>query len=118
MSILDRARVEQKPDDQADPQKAVVAFGAGGVCLVWATDILRRDLEEMGEGGEDVFPPGQGDNPDHGIWVWEGHVVGVVHPSTPDRPEEYDVEYRGEWRPLTDAEWEAVTEQRTPWPNG
>ena len=48
--------------------------------------------------------------------VWEGQIVNVTYPSTPDRAEEYDVEYRGTFRPLTDDEWAAVRAGRTAWP--
>ena len=99
-----------------EPQKAIVAFGEAmcDVAVVWATKGIHDDMKEAGYGAEEMFEHGFEDTPDHGIWVWEGYIVGIVHPSTPNGPEEYDVEYRGEWRKPSKKEWASISENRNP----
>jgi len=88
-------------------QTAIVAFSAvtTEVAILAASPWIIREIVEGMLGANDVFEHGQGDNPDHGIWAWEGYIRGVTYPSSPNGPEEYDVEFDGKWRELTDDEW-------------
>jgi hypothetical protein len=92
--------------DPLPPQKAIVAFSrvTTSVSILWCTPELKLDIEQGGMDDCDVFEHGAG-SPDHGVWVWEGTIRGITYPSTPDRAEEYDVEYPGTWRPLTSTDW-------------
>jgi len=101
------------------PQKAVVAFSEmiTDVAILWSTPDLRTEITESMLRSEDFFEHGAGSptlNPDQGIWVWEGEIVGIVYPSTPDSAEEYDVEFRGGWRRPTTKEWGALVGNQNP----
>lgn len=103
---LTDAREQREP---LPPQKAIVAFGSvtTSVSIFWCTPELKLDIEQAMLDDSDVFEHGA-ENPDHGIWVWEGTIKGTTYPSTPDRAEEYDVEYPGTWRAPNLEEWEYI----------
>ena len=86
-------------------QRAIVAFSNHGVqaVLVVSTPALRCDLAEAGIDAGDVWEVKK--RPDHGLWVWTGKIVVFCYGGTPDSGEDWDVEYRGEWTPLTDEDW-------------
>lgn len=109
MSPIDLSRLfDDKVAVEPQPlQTAIVAFCSvttDVVILAASPDLIREIVEGM-IGAGDVFEHGQGDNPDHGIWAWEGRIQEVRHLATPDHPEEYDMEFKGKWRELTDDEW-------------
>ena len=93
------------------PQKAVVAFGCvgrgrrgGNATVMHATPHLICDFAEGGIDAGDVWGSATNE-PDNGIWVWEGRIVYTTTPSTPNGPEEHDVDYEGTWREPTEDEW-------------
>lgn len=53
-----------------------------------------------------------------GVWIWEGDVVTIRH-NTPNGMD-YDTELEGEFRELTDEEWEDWSDQPPypPWDEG
>ena len=112
MNIFDSSPAQVQPI-----QKAVVAFSSltTNVAILWCTPFLADDIENAMLGCEDVFPHGDDNNPNQGIWIWEGKIIGIIYPSTPDTAQEYDVEYRGEWRPPTEEEWTAIRKNQSPW---
>lgn len=100
------------------PQVAVIAFGSEteglSTAILWCTPALRDDMGEGGVSPDDCFLADKGP----GVFVWEGRIVGITYPSTPDGPEEYDVEYRGTLRDLTDAEWACLRAGKNPLAQG
>ncbi len=109
MGILDLS-TKGKPCPQ---QRAVMAFSGDqglSTAILWCTEELRADLKNNGCTPDDCFPPDKGP----GVFLWEGHIVGLEYPSTPNGPAEYDVEYRGELRDLTDAEWACLRAGQNP----
>ncbi len=91
-------------------EKAVIVACTKHLACDIAEHLSNTDGGEFLEGSADDSI-GEGDM----LAVWEGQIVNVTYPSTPDRPEEYDVEYRGAFRPLTDVEWAAVRASRSVW---
>lgn len=116
--IFDGLTDTRKQTDPQPLQKAVVAFGGvtTDVAILWCTSWLKSDIEDSMIGSEDVFEHGEGNNPNHGIWIWEGYIKGHTYPATPDHAEEYDVTYEGKWRPPTEKEWEAIRIGKNPFP--
>ena len=110
--------------DDPDPhglQRAIVAFGcigrgrkSGNATVVYATPHLICDFAEGGIDAGDVWGSAT-DDPDNGIQVWEGRIVYTTTPSTPNGPAEFDVDYDGDWREPTEAEWTAIRNGRDPW---
>lgn len=109
-SIFDGLEDVREKREPLPPQKAIVAFGGvtASTAILWCTPELKFDIEQAGIDDEDVFEHGACENPDQGVWVWEGTIRGITYPATPDHPEEYDVGYPGTWRPLTEDEWDRV----------
>ena len=101
------------------PQKAVVVFSAihnlRNAIVIAGTRHLICDFVENAIDAGDIWCPGRGDVPDNGIWVWEGRIVYTTTPSSPNGPEEFDVDYDGTWREPTEAEWVAIQTGRNPW---
>lgn len=93
------------------PLRAVIAWGADGTGTVLHADAhILCDLKESMLRIDDVFS-----HTDAGaIEVWEGHI-GTWETHTPDG-HEYDSEYVGDFRPPTDAEWDAIRRGAFPWP--
>jgi len=97
---------------------AVIAFSSEteglGTAILWCTPALRGDLKENGCDPDDCFSTDRGP----GIFIWEGHIVGIEYPSTPDHSTEYDAEYQGTLRDLTDAEWACLRAGKNPLTEG
>jgi hypothetical protein len=107
MSIFDLTPQPPKPS-----WKAVIAFGGEeglDTAILWCSPDLLSDLKENGCRPDDCFESAK-----PGVFIWEGHIHGITYPSTPNGPEEYDVEYRGTLRDLTDAEWASLREGKNP----
>jgi len=88
-------------------QQAVVAVSrtSDQAVVLSATCGVRHDMEESGLDATDVWA----DLPEPGhVEVWEGRIVVSGHTASPAGPAEYDLDYRGTWRPLTSDEREAV----------
>lgn len=101
------------PADPMPQQVAVIAFSGDqglSTAILWCSPELRADLKNNGCSPDDCFPPDKGP----GVYVWEGAIVGIEYPSTPNGPAEYDVEYRGELRDLTDLEWACLRAGQNP----
>ena len=94
--------------------KAVIAFSSGadgiGTAILWCSEQLRDDMRGAGVDPDDCFMTNRG----AGVFVWEGKIVSYTYPSTPDSAEDYDVEYKGTLRDLTDAEWALLREGKNP----
>jgi hypothetical protein len=117
-SLIEEVKALQKGPSGAKtkvgPEKAMVAFGdaATDVCVLWCTKGVAEDMAEGLYNGCDVFEHGMGDNPDHGIWVWEGWIQ--INRFDTDYGADFDVEYNGEWREPTDREWAAARRRQNP----
>ena len=94
------------------PSLAVIVSDANGHGVVtwYAGPHLAYEIGETGTLGDLAE-----DCPGIGVYVWEGIFRTVVYPSSPNGPEEYDVEEVGKLRPPTEAEWQAIKENRCPW---
>ena len=74
-------------------QKAVVAFGVlGDATIIKGTRGLLLDLKDAGIFAGDIW-----EAKDPGLYLWEGRVVYDVTIASPNGPEEYDVDYVGEF---------------------
>jgi len=116
MGIFDQAP-ECSDDSPCEPLQAVIAFSGGqgrGTAIIWGSEELLDDLRENGCDPDDCFLPDKG----AGIFVWEGFIHSIIYPSTPNGPEEYDVEYRGTLRELTDQEWACLRAGTNPLAEG
>lgn len=91
-------------------QRAVVAFGPQGSTVVYGTPHLLCDLKESMINSGDIWS----DDSAEGLAVWEGRIVYSMTPDTPNGPSECDVDYKGRFRDLTDAEWAAVRKGENP----
>ena len=89
--------------------RAIIAMGegfGGGVLYFAGADITFM----VGESVTDLSDLGL-DNAPRGLSVWEGRYVARDYPNGDDS------EPVGAFRPLTDAEWEAVRRGENPWPD-
>lgn len=100
---------ELMPDSPENPRlgplQAVIAFSHSvngmSTAILWCSKELRDDLKESGCQPDDCFQSDKGP----GVFVWDGRIHIFKSPATPDGPEEYDAEYQGTLRDLTDKEW-------------
>jgi hypothetical protein len=90
--------------------RVLVAFSRlnRNACVVAADKHFLCDSSEAGIDAGDIWESGKHGVPDHGLWVWVGRIVYTTTPNTPDGPSEFDVDYIGEWREPTAAEWLAI----------
>jgi len=105
------------PNEKREIQKALVAFSCKGTtdeAMVMACDgeIIEQEIEYLSPHLGDLCIS-DGDNPDHGIWVWEGTIYGTV--SYGCGIEEYETIAQGEWRHPTEEEWASIKNQEDPW---
>ena len=112
MSLFDSEHEAQEP---VPTERALIAFGPRGATALWATKAFRDDMDEGCYDVDDCFPDDK-DVPSQGIWMWEGQIVGITYPSSPNGPEEYDVEYQGKWRKPHDYEWALIQRGESPVP--
>lgn len=101
------------PNCKADhyaPQKAAVAFSSihNAAVVIAGTRALICDFKEAGIDAGDVWEAERDGAPEYGIEIWEGRIVYTTTPSTPNGPEEFDVDYEGTWRRPTPEEWAAI----------
>lgn len=99
-------------------EMAVVGFyNDYSALLLWVTPGggLEFDIHEGGLGAEQVSEWVLDKSaPDHGIWVWEGHVRFWTN-----HEGEGESEYHTHcWRKPTPEEWVAIMAQRNPFDNG
>jgi len=105
--------------EQHGPQKVLVAFGSlrnATAIVLEATPGVRNDFEEAGIDAGDVWDCSRLNIGEGSIMVWEGRIVYTTTPSSPNGPSEFDVDYVGDFRNLTDAEWDALKSGRDLWP--
>jgi hypothetical protein len=101
--------------DYDNIQHAVVAFSGciNEACILFATPALENELKEAAIGARDIWDSDKGAGE---VLIWEGRIVSIVYPNTPNGPEEYDVDYQGIFRKPTDEEWECIRQGKTPFP--
>lgn len=131
MSLFDKIKIKtsggcagcaEETERFYGPQKALVAFGCLGsghrnAIVVQATPGLTADFREGGIDAGDVWVADKKGAPSEGsLEVWEGRIVFTTTPSSPNGPEEHDVDYEGEWRAPTDAEWTIIMKGGELWP--
>lgn len=96
------------------PLKAIIAFSHEeeglSTAILWCSKEIRDDLQNNGCVPDDCFLADKGP----GVFIWEGHIVSIEYPSTPNGPAEYDVEYQGTLRDLTDKEWACLRAGTSP----
>lgn len=97
-------------------QKVLVAFSVKGdpesaVVIACDGDIIQQEIDDMSPFLDEL--PEFGQNPDHGIWVWEGIIYGIQD-NTPDSCD-WDTVTEGDWRHPTAEEWEKIQKQEDPW---
>lgn len=112
-TIFGNVTVVPNPDAPKSPEidLAVVAFYNHHHGLILYVNPLSGIYYDMEGCGQDVIESLiDNDSPDHGIWVWEGHVTWFVSEEGDGEPD-YHIKT---WRQPTDAEWAAVREQRNP----
>ena len=97
--------------NQSDgPQWALVAFGRrpGTATVLDCSEHLLCDMSDAGIDAGDVWCREVTSQTYRGIWRWDGRIVYTTTPDSPNGPAEYDVEYLGRWRPVTDDELDAL----------
>jgi hypothetical protein len=94
--------------------RAVVAFAKDGPVALYASgQIIEAELENWSCLLDDLgISYGGDDDPDHGIWVWEGHYT--LSGTYEDGMEANAVTLN--WRAPTRGEWDAIERQESPWP--
>ena len=102
------------PNPRLGDLKAIIAFSHEtlglSTAILWCSPELRDDLKESGCDPHDCFLADKGP----GIYVWEGHI----HQTHDPHSGEYDVEYQGTLRDLTDTEWACLRAGRNPLAEG
>lgn len=99
-----------KPSDDPrnwdKPSKALIASdGEGNGCILFHCG--PHIEEEINAVGRDLTSLGLDDCP-KGLRVWEGRWSIITTPSSPNGPEEYDTEAKGEFRKPNDGEWYCI----------
>lgn len=88
-----------------EPSTALVAYGdGGGIILAYEGPHLDYDINEVGQGWGTDETIGDPPDLDPGLWIWAGRLIDTSFDT--DYGREYDSELSGEWRPLTDEEWD------------
>lgn len=73
-----------------------------GLILHWMGKGLDYEIDGMGE--DAVADEMLSDLPaDPGLWVWEGNLIGTTY-NSPETGYDYDTEFTGEWRVLSEEE--------------
>jgi hypothetical protein len=87
-------------------QKAIIAFSSirNSSVVVASTRHIRCDLMEACIDAGDIFDL----NMETGLRVWEGRILYSSTPNSPNGPEEFDVDYVGKFRQLTDDEFDLI----------
>lgn len=105
---------EEADDEWSEPSLAVIACRGGQGCVLWygggpslAWEIEEYGCEALEDLGLDTAPPG--------ISSWTGIYI-VTSGDRYDEEGGAETTPIGEFRALTDEEWKAVIENRSPWP--
>ena len=97
-------------------ERMVVAFNLANWFVLYASGkAVEIEIENCGP--SDIGPFGDADeNPDHGIWVWEGVPSGIWCGENQDEFDGYDFT-EGLWREPTKEEWACIVKNESPWPS-
>src|SRR3990167_6744841 len=98
-----KTQESEDPRNWEKPSRALIASdGSGNGCILFYCGAhLEEEIRAVGQQLSDL---GLDDCPD-GVWVWEGVYAGITYPSSPNGPEEYDTEIRGNFREPKSFEW-------------
>lgn len=110
MSIFDNLKVDgPKPV----PMKAFIVFTETGPKVVHPHGVdLEMSVDDIGDCAEDLGIWGAKDDPDHGLWVWEGHCRVLRDYYSGD----VDIDYvTHEWRTPTEEELQLFVRGESPW---
>ncbi|MCK4784794.1 MAG: hypothetical protein KAV87_13665 [Desulfobacteraceae bacterium] len=117
--MIDRLNVKKTGDKPIPTERLFVVWGVDGPVVVFASG---RGVQSEIDGDAETFAASVGagltdNDPDHGIWVWEGIPFEEWSPNTPDGPSEYEGLNLsgGTWRKPTEEEMNAFLSGKRAW---